>query len=137
MFEKHMRSYAETSGAITEYEKTGIVPESYSLYEEYYYNKLFGLSNARTQAALTALFKGQWGTGSRNLMPGTLPVMVFGWNNVVSSFEPIGVFGFTSMYNKKIYRKRLFTYWSTGFAVISLSGPLAFANDKMSSGIGG
>ena len=39
-----MRSYAETSGAITEYEKTGIVPESYSLYEKDYYNKLFGQS---------------------------------------------------------------------------------------------
>ncbi len=110
MLEKHMRLYAETSGAITEYKKTGIVPESYSLYEKDYYNKLFGQKNARIQSVLTGLFKGQGGTGGFRLMAGTIPAMVFGWNNAVSSFEPIGVFGFTTMYDKRFYGRRMFTY---------------------------
>lgn len=138
MFEKHMQSYAETSGAITEYEKTGIVPESYSLYEKDYYNKLFNQSNARTEAGLTALYEHfPGGGGSAILMFGTMPAMGLGWNNVVSSFEGLGIYGFTTMYDKSFYRSKMFTWWSFELVKIPLSGPLAFANDKMSSGIGG
>ncbi|MDH5476057.1 MAG: hypothetical protein OEX22_10230 [Cyclobacteriaceae bacterium] len=136
MFEKHMRSYAVTSGAIAEYEKTGIVPESYSLYEKDYYNKSFGQSNARTESVNTALYKNfPGGGGSSIIMFGTMPAMGLGWNNVVSSFEGLGVYGFTTMYDRSFYRNKLFTYWHWGFVKIPLSGPLAGANDKMSSGV--
>lgn len=129
--EEHLASYAKDNGYIAEYELTGVVSQDYLDYESEYFNKMTNGVNSR---AVTMLHKDFWG-GSSAPMPLTLPVMWPGWNNKVSRYYPLNIWGGMAIYNKAFYRRRMATLWNWGWQSIRFEGPLSYLNDKMSSGI--
>lgn len=140
VFEKMMSNYAETSGAVEEFEKTGKVPEWYLKREEFVYDSLF-LNKVKQNAAKLNLFtvlyenffiQGSGAVGNSVIMARTLAFMYPGWNDDVSCVDFVGVAGFLVIYDKTFYRKKLGTVVNWGLHHINLSPGL---NDKMSSGI--
>ena len=118
-FEKHMREYAKKSGTIAEYEKTGKVPESYTNYEEAYYNKV---AKGGNKALLVEFSKEHWRQGSHVYMGHTYAVMPIGWDRKVSSLQYIGAAGNASLYKKRFYGRRIGYFPKVGSTVINLYG---------------
>jgi hypothetical protein len=138
IFERHMSKYAETSGVEMEFELTGKVPEWYSNYEAEYYSSVFNKSPLN-KCFWTELKKDIAG-GQTSFMGGTLPFMWPGWNNTVSRFKPLGLYGFTVLYDKWRYKRRIAVFWGWGFSSVFLDhGPpdFSWANNRMSSGFSG
>ncbi len=105
-FEKHMIEYAEKSGAIAEYEKTGVVSEAYLDYEKKYYEKVSGKS---TKAYLFMLNREHNMGGGNFPMGETFAVMPPTWNNEVSCIKNIGLLGVVTIFDKWFYRDRIAT----------------------------
>src|SRR5690606_12738117 len=90
-FEKIMSEYAISSGAIQEYEKTGILPKWYSEKEKLTYDSIFKeekeLNNAKASLVI-ALFEHHFvsgsGAGNSIVMAAAYAVMPPGWNDRVS-----------------------------------------------------
>ena len=112
-FEKAMREYAEKTGAIKHYEKTGEVTKDYKKYEKMMYAKYLGhLQQDKT--VITTLYKDYFGGPSWTFVNHS-PFMVPGWNNTVSSFTPVGIYGVTILYDRSFYRTRMANFWGWGF----------------------
>ncbi|TNE52777.1 MAG: hypothetical protein EP338_14155 [Bacteroidetes bacterium] len=130
-FEKEMREYAEKTGAVKYYEKTGEAPKSYVKYEKEAYKKYFG--HAQDKSYITTLYKDYFG-GPSWTMVGYMPFMPPGWNNTVSSYTPVGIYGFTILYDNSFYRNRMATFWGWGFTRYLLYwGWTYYLNDRTSS----
>jgi len=136
IFEKLMSSYAENSGAISEYENTGMMPEWYLEREQYVYDSLFSNTSQLKAALVITLFEHPFvqgsGAGSSILMAATYAFMPPGWNNRVSCVEFVGVGGGLHIYDKTFYRKKKASIVNWGMKHINLGSGV---NDKMSSGI--
>jgi hypothetical protein len=103
-FCNHMSEYAESSGAIAEYEKTGNIPEHYTEYEREYYKKTF---NNAGEKALMRVYDSHQG-GSSTVLPIYTPLPTLGsWNDRISVVELIGAgtLGVT-LFRKKFFLKR-------------------------------
>ncbi|HKM92049.1 MAG TPA: hypothetical protein VJY41_00215 [Prolixibacteraceae bacterium] len=126
VFEKMMSSYAETSGAIEENEKTGLMPEWYLEREAFVYDSLFnnelGLKSVLT--IFTTLYENQYvpgsGAGKCIFMPKQMPFMPPGWNDRVSCVEFVGLGGGIIIFGKSFYRNRLVTIIDWGMTRINL-----------------
>ncbi|MCD4791596.1 MAG: hypothetical protein K8R54_00055 [Bacteroidales bacterium] len=118
-FETHMREYAEKSGAIAEFERTGKVPESYKKYEEAYYNKV---SKGGNKALLVEFSKEHWRQGSHVYMGHMYAVMPLSWDRKVSSLQYIGAAGNASLYKNRFYGRRIGYFPKVGSTVINLYG---------------
>lgn len=70
-------------------------------------------------------------------MPGNPNLWFIGWCNKVSSFIPIGLYGFDIVFDKPFYRKKLATFWAWGAGTIQFCGPYQLLNDKACSWING
>jgi hypothetical protein len=125
-FDRQMSEYAETSGAIEYYEQTGELPEEYVEFEERAFPNIERVPNP------LVIYKDFWG-GSSRVFATTLPVMPTGWNNKVSRYFDLDVYGGLAIYDKSFYRSRMATLWNWGWQTIRFSGPLAGLNDRMSS----
>ncbi len=136
VFEKIMSSYAENSGAIIEYENTGVTPVWYLEREQFVYDSLFSNISQLKAALVITLFEHHFvqgsGAGSSILMAATYAFMPPGWNNRVSCVEFVGVGGGLHIYDKTFYRKKKATIVNWGMEHINLSSGV---NDKMSSGM--
>lgn len=138
VFEKIMSNYAENSGAIIEYENTGIKPVWYLEREQFVYDSLFSnTSQLKSTASLVVtLFEHHFvqgsGAGASIVMGGTYPVMPPGWNNRVSCVEFIGIGGGVHIYDRTFYRNKVETVVNWGMTHINFPSSL---NDKMSSGV--
>lgn len=131
-FEKEIRAYAAESGTIDYYEKTGELPKEYKKYEKQIYNKHLG-KLPQNKTSVTTLYKDFFG-GSSWVMVNYLPFMPPGWNNTVSSFVPVGLYGVTHLYDRSFYRTRMATLWGWGFTRVSFFWAwLNVLNDRTSS----
>ena len=103
-FAEHMSKYAETSGAISEYEKTGKISENYFKYEKKYYKKIFGKSYSAKSAFVLY--------DNRNQASGQHIIVPFFWmlptlgkmNDKTSSVDMWGMGGVVTLYNKTFFR---------------------------------
>lgn len=135
-FEDEMKNYVKKNDIINLFEKTGKIPEWYTAFEAKTYEKHFGVSSQQKSLA-TVLHKNFYG-GPDRVIGVLTPYLWGGWNNQVSAFTPIGVYGFTSLYDKSFYRKRMVTIWGWGMQRVLLYwGSLYNANDRTTSVITG
>lgn len=134
-FEKKMSSFAEKSGAIAEYEKTGEVPSWYAEYEKVTYDSIFSASNSSLKSTAASLFvvffKDFNGGGSSLGMVTSWPIMPPGWKDEASSVEFVGLGGGINNFDRSFYRDRLETVINLGMTKINLSA----SNDRMNSSI--
>lgn len=136
MFEDEMKIFVEKTDVVSIFENTKKVPQWYIDFEAKTYQKYFG-SSLQQKSALTILHKNFSG-GPDRVISVTSPYLWGGWDNEVSAFTPIGVYGFTSLYDKSFYRKRMTTIWGWGMQrVLLFWGYLYNANDRTSSVITG
>lgn len=137
-FEEHMKEYAKESGAIDSFEQNGTVPKWYTEYEESKYNEIFGGEEGKSnnnKTTITILHKNYLG-GPDFPFVTTLPFLGGGWNNAVSAFTPIGLFGVTHLYDNAFYRRRMASIRSWGFHRVQLYwGDLYYLNDRTSSAL--
>lgn len=70
-------------------------------------------------------------------MPGNPNLWFVGWCNKVSSFIPIGLFGFDIIFDKPFYKKQLASFWAWGNGTIQFCGPYRLLNNKACSWING
>ncbi len=107
-FAKHMREYAEKSGAIEHFEKTGEFLESYSKYEAAYYQKVFGKKNSK---AAWVLYEYKDGYGSYIGVPYFWMLGSLGrsWKNRVSSVNDYGPGALITLYDRTFFRRFLTT----------------------------
>lgn len=135
-FERAMQDRAKELGIIDiEYQKGIKLPKEYTDYEATMYLKYFG-RNITSKTVFTTFHKDytggpSWVTGS------TMPHWgVIGWNNQISSYFPLGIYGFTSFYDDSFYRNRMLTAWDWGWQRIPLFwGWTYLANDRTTSTI--
>jgi hypothetical protein len=134
--EEHLKSYAETSGATAEYERTGVESKSFMDYaHKYIASKKNTQGNFRS---ISFMYEDCFaGSGSSWGFIETSPTMLFGvWSDKVSAYQPIGLFSIDSFYDKTFYRKRLATFANFGWTVFTFCQPgLFFMDDKTSSWI--
>ncbi len=110
-FEKLMRKYIQANSVEEYYAKNGKLPEGYEEYEANLYAKIFPTPKPIPSYTIGMNFaKEANGKGERWIaLSKTWPVMLPGWNNVISSYQPIGIVTLVSFYDKSFYRKHLFT----------------------------
>jgi len=135
VFEEIMSDFAEKSGAISEYEEIGELPQWYLEREQFVYDSIFNSSSNLKSAQISlfiTLFKNYYGGGGSVIMPTHLPVMYPGWNNKVSCVEFVGIGGSLVIYDKSFFRKRVSTIVNWGMTRINLPSGV---NDRMSSGL--
>lgn len=111
-FSKQMREYIETNNVEEYFDQYGEFPKEYKEYEEYLYTSIFSEKDKSIPSLLIGLLlsKEKYGVGGHWVaFVKTWPVMLPGWNNEVSSYQPIGLAGVVSFYNKTFYRDRMFT----------------------------
>lgn len=136
-FGKIMSSFAEKTGVITEYEKTGDVPSWYYDREKAVYDSLFGVNEFKDATSLFVTLyehhfvEGQ-GAGKSIIMPTTsFPFMPPGWNDRVSCVQFVGfIGGGIHIFDKTFFRSMIQSviYW--GLTHVNLP---TYSNDKMSS----
>jgi hypothetical protein len=116
-FSKHMSEYAETSGAITEYEKTGNIPENYTKYEKQYYERLFDKPAGEKGYGKLCDYHNGGGSYIPFVNGATTPALPKSWRNRISSVHnAVGVAVYTvPLYNKTWYRDKLITVVVTPF----------------------
>ncbi len=135
--EDHLKSYAETSGAIAEYERTGVEPKAFTDYAHKYIG-----SKKNTQGnfrGISFMYEDCFaGSGSSWGFVETSATMLFGvWSDKVSAYQPLTLFALDSFFDKTFYRKRLATFANFGWTVYSFcQSGLFFMDDKTSSWIG-
>ena len=127
-FTNHMSEYAKTSGTIAEYEKTGIIPESYTEYEKMYYDKIFGTPNNSKGFGKFCEDHNAGGDYFVFLNATTSPVLSQKWKNEISSvFNAFGVSVFVvTLYKKSFYRRKLITTevsFLPGDRIVNFYGP--------------
>lgn len=134
-FEDAMRTYVEKNDIENKFLTSGKLPKSYVDFESKTYQKYFGIPSQQ-KSLLTALHKNYYG-GPDRLVGTTSPFLWGGWNNKVSSFTPLGVWGFTTLYDKKFYKNRMATIWGVGMSRVYFWGGYSFLNDRTTSVITG
>ena len=110
-FVRKMREYIEINNIEEYYEVNGKLPETYLEFEKNLYTSLFP-ENKNVPSLLIGLVlsKEPYGMGPNWIaFIKTWPVMLPGWNNAVSSYQPIGLAGIVSFYSRTLYRDHLFT----------------------------
>ena len=137
--EQHLADYAVTSGAIAEYEQTGVEPQWYIDYVNNYIN---GSTSTTAQArVLCMMYDDCSATGSAWGFSKASATMLSGiWIDRVSSYTPLHVWGFDSFYKKMFFQKnsKLATFWNWGWQNYSFCHPaLKFIDNKTRSWIGG
>jgi hypothetical protein len=140
--ENHLAQYAISSGAIAEYEKTGIEPTWYNTYVTNYLVQHKTASSIQSRAAMVMMYDDCFIGASAGAIPflnGNSATMYAGlWNNKVSAFEPLGIWGFDTFYDNMFFGKRLATWWKTGFEKYHFCDQgFGFINNKTSSWLGG
>lgn len=66
-------------------------------------------------------------------LTGKMLFMPPGWNDKVSSFRSLHIYGFSIFYDKTMFRKRMITITDFGWHLWNFQGPLKFVNDRTSS----
>jgi hypothetical protein len=140
LIEEHLSNYAEISGAIREYEKTGRVPQYYIDYEKNYLSRL---SLPGKDRALTMLWREDCPMEGTTLpIYTTMPVLPGSYNDNGSRFQHLSLAAVNIIYTRTWYRTRIATFacqndalQCSGWTNICFSGPLAFLNDRASSWI--
>lgn len=131
-FENRINNYASENNTITTYETSGKVSKEYKDFENETFNNLIG-SKSLEKTTSTVLHQNYLG-GPDFVMTSTVPFLGGGWDNEVSAFTPIGLYGVTVLYDKSFYRKRMAVLWGWGFTRIQLYwGYLLVLNDNTSS----
>lgn len=110
-FVKQMREYIETNKIEEFYETNGELPKGYIEYEANLHSTIFPEKKGVPSLLLgLVLAKESYGMGSHWIAwLKTWPVMLPGWNNTLSSYQPVGLAGVVSFYNRSFYRGHLFT----------------------------
>jgi hypothetical protein len=119
LFEDEMKDFVKKNDIISLYNESEKLPKWYVDFEAKTYQKHFG-GSSQQKSALTMLHKNLVG-GPDRLVGVTTPQLWGGFNNAVSAFTPIGIWGFTSLYDKSFYRARLATIWGFGMTRVFLN----------------
>lgn len=130
-FQTNVQNYAIESGALSQYERTGTVPTAF---ENWFYQQTlvtFGIPDP-IDGAFT-VYKHISGGPAWMFPLGQALFMPPGWNNEVSKFYSLHIFGSTIFYDKTFYRNRMATFTDWGWKYWYFTGPLSFLNDKTSS----
>ena len=106
-----MREYIETNNVEEYYAKNEEFPDGYIKYEENLHSIMFPEKKGVPSLLLGLVFsKEAYGVGGHWIaFVKTWPVMLPGWNNTLSSYQPVGLAGVVSFYNRTFYRDHLFT----------------------------
>jgi hypothetical protein len=139
MLIKDLADYAVSSGAISECEATGNVPNGYTDYMDRTLQSLgFQPSTppeAQSRAFFSFVYKECYGTG--NSWPvRTLPWLgVIGYNNQISSYFPFGASGSNSViFDQWFFTKPITNIWSWDFNTVNFCNPRwNFVNDRATS----
>ena len=130
-FQKLMRKYIEENNIEEYYAKNGKLPDSYKEYEAKLYEEISPEQKTIPSLMIGLVFaKGPYGTGDHWIAwLKTWPVMLPGWNNAISSYQPIGLAGIVSFYDRTFYRNHLFTRVNWGMSWYNMFS----ANNRVSS----
>jgi hypothetical protein len=124
---EYLADLAETNQVDIEYERTGNVPQWYL--DEV--NNRF--PNRKTQS-VAVMWDNCWSGGPSiiDVTPG-LPVMYPGWNNRVSRYDLLNIYGVMIIYDRTFYRSRILTAWNWGWQWIHICAWYPWADNRMSS----
>lgn len=135
--EKDLRNYADSIGAITLFDTTGIIDPAYTSYEATYLASIPKIASSETNRTLNG---GVWydniqPSSPSTIYPGVSVAMWFGaWQNRVSCFVPRFFYGTDIIYNKTFFRKRMATLTGWGSQPFSFGyPPLTPLNNKSKS----
>jgi hypothetical protein len=130
-----LRDYAIENGVIDYYELNGTVPEYYINYENEIYRRYLNKDPIQERNLWLQLYDFCGINESNPSIPmiRTYPFMPWGWNNRVSKFTVVGIYGGLAIFNKTFYSDHLGTFWSWGMNDVCLMGFLA--DNRLSSGI--
>ena len=131
-----LRGYAESSGAIEEYEKTGVMPQYYLDYMNERTNKSQTVAGKVKVLGLGTIYQDgncvqddARSAGFFKLNPSVSNRM----NNTTSSFRTISI-GLTSLFDRTFFRQQMIpTVLSLPLECINLNGNRLVANDRTSS----
>jgi hypothetical protein len=128
-FRDDVVNYSTQNNVITQYERDGTVPESFNTWYSVQFNSTF----YAPMVLPVTVYKDISG-GSAWMHPlGFATFMAPGWNNTVSRYMHLTVYGWMYVYNKTFYRQHMATIAGWGFNYVYFIGPLSYLNDKMSS----
>jgi hypothetical protein len=106
-FSEHMRQYAEETGAIDEYERTGKIPDAFLSYEKAYYEKVFKVPSGNKVAFV---LWDEYLYGTNVGVPYFWMLATLGYmNNRTSCVFNGGLGAAMTLFNKTFYRDRLVT----------------------------
>ena len=139
LVEQDLADYAVSSGAISTFELTGVVPQSYIDYMDVTLSKFgFAPSTApqvQTRSLTNWAYKGCNGTGNSFPIRGYAWLGIIGYDNQISSFLPVGFIGGASdVFDRTFFRSRMTRIWSWAMTRIDFcSYPYTWLDDKASS----
>lgn len=129
-FTNEVTTHAETSGEISYYERTGDISQSFSAW----YEQQLLLNYPEDPKSPFTVFKEAWEPSAAWFSTtGKMLVMPPGWNNVVSRFYSLHIYGLTSFYDWTFYRRHMHTFIDFGWHTVRFIGPLSYLNDRTSS----
>jgi hypothetical protein len=142
--------YAEETGAISAFERTGVVPQAYYDYEANYWNEIYGIYEEApypTDTLVGPVVRQRNGPlgctvaedanlrgRSTQLPPFGTPIF-FGLRGKVSSFRSLGIFPMDIIYGRSFYRSARGLFWDWGMTTRNLGSGLD--NTNASWGCGG
>lgn len=128
-FRDDVVNYSIQNNVISQYESNGTVPSSFNTW----YSAQFNTTFYAPMIFPVTVYKDISG-GSAWVHPtGQALFMAPGWNNTVSRYMHLTLYGWMYVYNKTFYRQHMATIAGWGFNYVYFIGPLSFLNDKMSS----
>jgi hypothetical protein len=131
-FETAVENYIQEHGIEQIYEETGELPQHFLDFQDEYYNRLFP-KKERSKKMPSVLYKDYFGGPAWVAVLSYTAVMAPGWNNTVSRYYHLGIYGLFSVYDKWAFRNRMATLWGWGWNYILFSGPLSSLNNRTSS----
>lgn len=132
-------------GAISYYEQTGKALPEYKSFENSYkaqnpilVEQQVGISGNGAEPLFSQVSCNKFVYDLYNGGPGYMMIggtfMAPGWNNRVSRFNPLCIWGFFgSFYDQTFYRQRMASLWGWGWTYIRFQGPYAFLDNRTSS----
>lgn len=127
-----VKNYATNTGEIEHYEHYGEVSSSFESWFNQQVVQYFGNNNP-TEGSFTVYKDISSLNPSWTFLLGQALFMPPGWNNTVSKFYSLHIYGSTLFYDKTFYRNRMATFTDFGWKYWYFQGPLNYLNDKTSS----
>jgi hypothetical protein len=132
-----LAAYAESSGAIAEFEQTGVVPASYMQYMKSYFQQKslpYDDGTGLQTRGLTNFVNKECDNSGSGWAIRTNPWLgMFGYNNNISRYLIFGIGGHSDIFDNSFFRSRLVGIWNWGLTSIIFCNEFQWVNDKATS----